>query len=112
MKVRVRAAGEGTDGGTCSWVERRLLDVLGPLGRSVLRAAVRVAGSPRGRGGRASCSIEVRLRPGGRVMVFETGGSVIEATERAFDAIASAVTETLRRVKSVPRGAPAAFRGA
>jgi hypothetical protein len=113
MRVRVRVMGVETDGAACPWIERRLHDVFGPLGRSVLRIVVRVEGSDRSRGGRAACSVEVRLRPAGRVMVFETGRDVREATERALDCAASAVSECLRHTKGMLGGAaPAALHRA
>jgi hypothetical protein len=113
MRIRVRAAGDGTDGGTCAWVERRLRDVFGPLGRSVLRVSLRVEGAAGGHGGRASCSIEVRLRPAGRVLVFETGRDVNGAVERALDNTVSAVSECRRRTRGTLCGAaPAALHRA
>ena len=105
MKVRVRVMGVQTDGGTHLWIERRLHDVFGPLGRAVLRIVAQAEGSGGGRGGRAACSIEVRLRPAGRVMVFETGRDLQEAAERALDSAAFAVSECLRHTKGMPGSA-------
>jgi hypothetical protein len=113
MKVRVRVMGVQTDGGTHLWIERRLHDVFGPLGRSVLRIAAQAEGSDAGRGGRAACSIEVRLRPAGRVMVFETGRDLPEAAERALDSAAFAVSACLRHTRGILGGpAPAALHRA
>jgi hypothetical protein len=98
MRILVRTINLELERNASAEVESRLREGFGPLAYHILRVKVRIAKRnvpPAGKD--ITCSVDVRLRPRGRLFILATDLDPLEALSKAQNAVITAVTRKLER---------------
>jgi len=107
MKILVRTINLELDRTASAEVESRLREGLGPLAHHILRVKVRIAkrkAPPVDED--ITCSVDVRLRPRGRLFILATDLDPLEALSKARNAVIAAVTQKLERSRDTRHRTP------
>ena len=106
MRINVKAVSLQMDARARAQIERRMNASLGRLSHHIQRAAVRVTDRNGPRGGEdIACSVELRLRPRGRIFVEETDIDLAGAVGKAAETAATTVVRTMEKVRDLKRRA-------
>lgn len=106
MRINVKAVSLVLDAHSRAAIERRINASLGRLSPHILRVAVRVTDRNGPRGGEdIACSIELRLRPRGRIFVEETDIDLTGAVGKAAETASTTIVRTLEKLRDLKRRA-------